>query len=526
MNTNPWLLARFEQAGRLLYWLAGAMAGLELVGGLAGSRLILGDETQVFSVWGSLILATATVTAYAGLTRPLPPTWTRYSLSAVALLGAALVIRFLTWATGAPGGVTATIDRTFSNPSPNLALVISLVAGGALGATFTRRSLRAIGQGATVAGGIITAIVLVGFAYGDRDAGGFPLGGPEATIPSAIASLLLVGAVLCSRPGQGLMRPVVSSGVGGVLLRRIVPLVLLAPAILIGLLVFRTRFDAPGTLALVAVTFTATMAAGLIALARSLDRFHTNHLLALEQADRATTALTQVAPVITDLDRVLSLIEVERMGRIQVAARYSAASGMLAGDSMAVFPIDDSEVGLVMVDGAGHGAQPALQALRLRDSLVQAIRLGVTPAEAISSATWLVDGPGDMATVAVMVADTTTGKVRLSLAGHPPPLLDRGVQVSPLEVGGPLLHPEVAGRWTDQELELLPGHKLIFFTDGIADVFPRGADVDGITELASLLQRLGPASADTAADACLGFAAREVGRRDDRAVVVLAIVPD
>ncbi|HUO45706.1 MAG TPA: hypothetical protein VM470_02610 [Acidimicrobiia bacterium] len=51
--------------------------------------------------------------------------------------------------------------------------------------------------------------------------------------------------------------------------------------------------------------------------------------------------------------------------------------------------------------------------------------------------------------------------------------------------------------------------RLVLFTDGVTDVFPRAAQGDGFQELRAFLHRLGPADAETTADACMSFAARD-----------------
>jgi serine phosphatase RsbU (regulator of sigma subunit) len=521
------LIARLERVARNLFLLVVAIGFLSLVGQVLGATWITSiEQRRLPQPWGSLLLIGAALGGRHGLLRQPPPRWSRAVLAATATLSLAVLISYgfgdpallPPWLLMVP---PQTEDVYAGLPAPNLALVILLVTAGAiLGMTRSLR-LRLVSQVTVALAGVIALIVLVGFVYGDRDSARLPFGLTETAISSAIAGLILVAAVLTARPGEGFLRHLVSQGVGGVLLRRLVPAVLLVPPFLVGLLVFRARFDVPGILALIAVAFTAVMLGGLLATARELDRFHLSQQSALEQASRATTALTQAAPVITHLERALSLVEIHQVGTIEAAARYSAADGLVAGDSLAVFPIGSEDLGVVMVDAAGHGAQPALHALRLRDSLAQALRLGVAPGEAIASIAWLVDGPGDMATVAVAVADGQSGRIRLALGGHPPPFLEHHGGVSPLGQGGPLLHPEVQGHWEDQTVELSLGDRLILYTDGIADVFSTSPQGDGLEELADFIRKMGPADADSTAAACLAYADRNGQRQDDRAVVVL-----
>jgi sigma-B regulation protein RsbU (phosphoserine phosphatase) len=75
------------------------------------------------------------------------------------------------------------------------------------------------------------------------------------------------------------------------------------------------------------------------------------------------------------------------------------------------------------------------------------------------------------ATAVYGVVDAARGTLRISCAGHPPPLVIRpGHEVSALQVQSvlPLLWMEL-GDIPVAEHALGPGHRVVFYTDGITD---------------------------------------------------------
>ncbi|MGH8928744.1 MAG: PP2C family protein-serine/threonine phosphatase, partial [Acidimicrobiia bacterium] len=370
----------------------------------------------------------------------------------------------------------------------------------------------------------LAGVVLAAFAYGERDLSRFLLGRGEIGLPGAIGSILLGWSVVLSRPQDPLLRPLVSANLGGKLLRWLVPLALLAPVGLISLVRVQAQFDTPGILAMLAISFSVVLLAGLIYASRQVDLFATRGRLAEDQASRATDTLTQVAPVVSDLVDTLHLVSVKRVHRVEIATRHIPALGFLAGDSLTVFPIGNDDIGLVMVDAAGHGAGPALHSLRIRDCLSQSMRLGASPAVAIEELRWLVTTSDTTATAAVVRVDGLTGRVIYALAGHPPPLVDRNGRFEQEQAGGPLLHPQARGEWVDRVVPLDTGNHFVVFTDGVADVFTSSTGHDEFTSLSGYLSHHPPRSGEELADSCIDFSSKRA-RVDDAAVAVVSLGP-
>lgn len=168
-------------------------------------------------------------------------------------------------------------------------------------------------------------------------------------------------------------------------------------------------------------------------------------------------------------------------------------SSLLAGDMLGYFPLDGSHLAFFQIDVSGHGVSSALISFAT-SKLLWPERRG----ESLSLAAASRNGAGDelpflppeqvigelnrrfcrepesesyFMTVVYGVLDVRTGKVRLSAAGHPPPLVwrsagecfeesrIRGIPVGVLE----------DSRYGFEEFTLYPGDRMFVYTDGIVE---------------------------------------------------------
>jgi len=520
-------LSRFERATLVCLVAAAAIAVVGLVGWVASIPVASGvgfGEIRPTQPWTFLLLIATAGGIRAALFRSPSSGWGRVTLLTVFLC----CIGFTLVGTMTRGGAIPSWLRLVPENSPTSglpatiqAVILGTVALGGMLVSSSRVAIRLYGQSLAVFAALPAAFVLTAFAYGDRDLSRFPLGTGEMGLPGAAGTLLLGAAVLFARPQDPMLRPLVSANLGGELLRWLVPMALLVPAVLVGTVRVQARFGTPGILALVAVSFTVLLLGGLLYASRRVDLYASRGRVAEEEASRATDALNQVEPVVSDLVDILHAGTVDRAGRVDISTRHVPATGLLAGDSLAVFPIQEDQIGIVMVDAAGHGARPALHSLRIRDCLSQALRHGATPAAAITEVTWLLESVDTTATAAVALVDGQAGRVTYSLAGHPPPFVDHLGRFDQEPSGGSLLHAHVEGGWTDRTVALSPGDHFLLFTDGVADVFEEGTG-DDFDALADFLGHIGPRSPDEIADACIDFA-KQRQRTDDAAVIVISV---
>jgi serine phosphatase RsbU (regulator of sigma subunit) len=204
-----------------------------------------------------------------------------------------------------------------------------------------------------------------------------------------------------------------------------------------------------------------------MSLARTLDRRDNQRAIATERALRARDALAQRAPAVAVLESQLSTVEPIDRADIEIHAESLTESGVLSGDAHAILNLDDARIGLVLVDVAGHGAEPTVAALRIKDSLAQSLRHGASPVQALVEVSPLLGETAEMATAVVADMQTAGGHLRLVVAGHPPPLLIGNNTVDELAATGPLLHSSIPGAWTHHELTLGEGDTLMLYTDGL-----------------------------------------------------------
>lgn len=399
--------------------------------------------------------------------------------------------------------------------------VILMVLGVSVPFSVSRIEWRVIaGQvGALLVFSLTTAIFL-GYVYGDPSVGRLFLQPPIA-FQASIASVLIAMGILLMRPASGLLSTASSSGSGGRLLRWFGPVVLLTPGLILLITELVPPTDRVDVLAFVSVGFGLFLLILLSFFVRALDDTALEASTQAAHARRATTGLEQEAPVVSGMADLFHLVDLEGVQGWEVATRFRPGRGSVAGDSSAVYRLPDGKVGAVLVDLTGHGADPAIWAIRMRDLLLQSLVSGKTPTEAMSLVGWSV--PEDfLASAVVFKVDPTSGSVSLCSAGHPPAIV-LGAQETTLKAPtGPLLYLEHAALYEEHEFVLGAGDTLVAFSDGVADV-QRG--VNGRTEpemLADLLLSEGGVATRTA-DLVLGFADPEP--TDDQTVVVLRRSP-
>jgi GAF domain-containing protein/anti-sigma regulatory factor (Ser/Thr protein kinase) len=209
------------------------------------------------------------------------------------------------------------------------------------------------------------------------------------------------------------------------------------------------------------------------------------------------------------------------IGGLELAARYipSADDAHVGGDWYDVIPLDHGRVGIVMGDVVSHGVRAAAAMGQLRPALRAYARELGGPAAVLERLNALVraDEDREMATIAYLILDVTTGSLEYSLAGHPPPLvlppdgeprfLDGG-RSAPVGV-------VVGGRFEEASDVLATGEMLLLYTDGLVERRDEGID-RSLGRLAATAAR----EAATVQGLCQRLTTDTGGREDDVAVLV------
>ena len=193
--------------------------------------------------------------------------------------------------------------------------------------------------------------------------------------------------------------------------------------------------------------------------------------------DRAATAALQ---------RSLLPSALPEVSGVEVAARYVPGDGRVGGDWYDVFPLPWGELGVVVGDVAGSGLGGAVVMGRMRSALRSyALEFPDTAVVLRKLDQKMQYFEGDvMATVSYAVLDLASGQLRISSAGHFPPVIaapGRRGALAEIAVDAPIGVADLPRRQVTR-LALVPGAVLCFFTDGLVERRDKPLDT-GITRL-------------------------------------------
>jgi phosphoserine phosphatase RsbU/P len=171
---------------------------------------------------------------------------------------------------------------------------------------------------------------------------------------------------------------------------------------------------------------------------------------------------------------------------VEAAARYVPGEGQVGGDWYDMFPLPWGGLGVVVGDVAGSGLAAAVVMGRMR-SVLRAYALEYPdPADVLRKLDQKMQYfEGEvMATMSYAVLDPASGQLRISSAGHFPPVIavpGRRGALAEIAVDAPIGVADAARRQVTT-LTLASGAVLCFFTDGLVERRDEPLD-DGITRL-------------------------------------------
>ncbi len=187
----------------------------------------------------------------------------------------------------------------------------------------------------------------------------------------------------------------------------------------------------------------------------------------------------------------------------ELAARYVPGSQYgVGGDWYDVFTLFSGEIGITIGDVMGHGLHAATVMGRVRSALRSYALEDDSPASVLERLDRKMHHfePGLIGTVAYGILEPTSGRLRISSAGHLPPALthpDRVAELVDIPIDPPIgVQVESKRRYGVATLEV--GEMLCLFTDGVVE--RRRGDLDD--ELARLCRTLSDPALRTAERAC------------------------
>lgn len=207
-----------------------------------------------------------------------------------------------------------------------------------------------------------------------------------------------------------------------------------------------------------------------------------------------------------------------------VVSGRSVPARAVGGDWYDFIPFPDGRWGIVLADVSGKGTAAALLMSATRGMFRSLAEACCTPGEVLTKLNQLLvnDFPaGKFVTMVYGVLDPAARSVVFANAGHLRPLFidDYGEHFLEVERGLPL--GLANGDYTETQISLTPGSRLVFYSDGITEAVNSHDEEYGLCRLAEHAIKPG-ASAVSIVDEVRSYA-NGFGVRDDASVVFVGV---
>lgn len=199
----------------------------------------------------------------------------------------------------------------------------------------------------------------------------------------------------------------------------------------------------------------------------------------------------------------------------------STPAGAVGGDWYDFIPFEDGRWGLVLADVSGKGTAAALLMSATR-GMLRSLATACCPSEVLAKLNPLLvnDFPsGRFVTMLYAILDPTERTLRFASAGHLRPLLIEDSEARFLETERGLPLGIGLGEYSEAEIHLSQGSRLLFYSDGITEATNPEGEEYGAERLEKHFRR-SDASAESILEDVRTFADGE-GLHDDATVILV-----
>jgi sigma-B regulation protein RsbU (phosphoserine phosphatase) len=178
---------------------------------------------------------------------------------------------------------------------------------------------------------------------------------------------------------------------------------------------------------------------------------------------------------------------------------------LIGGDIFNVVPLDEEHLGFYMIDVSGHGVPSAMVTVSVAQLMTQ--HSGYLKKRVPSPPFYQIVSPMQVLkaldeeypferfnkffTIIYLIVDILQKKIVYSNAAHPAPfLLHRNGSLDLLDIGGTIIGLDGIVPFEQEERQILPGDKIIFYTDGVVEYLNQDDEPFGTERLYVLAQRL------------------------------------
>lgn len=208
--------------------------------------------------------------------------------------------------------------------------------------------------------------------------------------------------------------------------------------------------------------------------------------------------------------------------RFRVATRYVPMTSV-AGDFYDFVVADESQAGLLIADVSGHGVPAALIASMVKLAASSQRGNAADPAALLTGMNGALCGntQNQFVTAAYVHLDAAAGSLRYSAAAHPPLLLLRDGVVSEIVENGLLLAAFPFADFTNAVYPLVPGDRLVLYTDGILEAADARQEEFGQERLQGLIRESALLSPQEIADLIIATVQAWARSQDDDLTVLV-----
>lgn len=196
----------------------------------------------------------------------------------------------------------------------------------------------------------------------------------------------------------------------------------------------------------------------------------------IDELRRAREELHRYGELLLTIQRSILPKQLPEVAGLDLAVHFVEADAV-GGDFYDVHPVGADRWAIVIADVVGHGLAAAalLAMVHALSSFIRGQDPAPSPGAALSLvnrplATRYLAGSGQFITAFVGQYQASNQTLTYACAGHPPPRLVRGSEVSRMDsVNGLPLGIDKEGVYQETTVQLLPADRLVFFTDGITE---------------------------------------------------------
>lgn len=192
-----------------------------------------------------------------------------------------------------------------------------------------------------------------------------------------------------------------------------------------------------------------------------------------------------------EIQRELMPRSMPHLQGFSIANAWQPARGV-SGDYLAAFKLDESHAALCVADVAGKGVPAALLMSNMQAALKSLASESISPSALCTKLNSLMCGNTPLRkfiTCFYSELDIATRKLTFTNAGHNPPMLvSRDGECLRLDEGGRVIGAFCDSTFTQQEIQLYEGDKLLLFTDGVTEARNAAGDEFGEERLQECLR--------------------------------------